>query len=87
MLTTLAPLLQARPAERGGAMAAIAMDAELPQVSVIIAMAGDAVRGSVPSAARGLPVALRAGELPMRTRQREVRLRIVIELPDRPAIG
>jgi hypothetical protein len=62
-------------------MAALTLVAELAQVNVILAMAGPAICRQL-YFARGSSMAIGAVQSGMRTRQWEVRLLAVIELPD-----
>ena len=68
-------------------MTAVAVQAELTQMAVIVAMTGDAIRGRLAAAAGRFPMAVGTSQFSVRAGERKMCLLVVIELPDRPAIG
>ena len=56
-------------------------------MAVIIAVTSHAIRRRLAAGAGCLPMAVGTGQLSVCAGEREMRLLVVIELPDRPAIG
>lgn len=59
----------------------------MPEVTVVVTVAGHAIRWRAAAAAWGLAMAIRAVQLAVCAGEREVGLTLVVEFPDRPAIG
>ena len=78
-------LVQTRALERGGRVAALALSAVLPQVDVVLLVAGQARRIQL-YFVRRLFVAARANELRVSAGECESRLLAVVEFPQTPAV-
>lgn len=78
-------LLQTGALEGDGGMAALALPPVLPQVHVILLVTGEAARVEL-HLVRRLLVAALAGELAVRSGERESGLLAMIEFPQPPAV-
>jgi len=78
-------LLQPCALETRGHVASLALAAVLPEVHIVLRMAGVAVLAQLHLVGR-LPVAVRAGDAGVRTGKREFSRLAVVELPEAPSI-
>ena len=67
-------------------MAALALSAELTEVNVVVAVTGGAI-GRQLHRARGAAMTIAAAQTCVSAGQRKLRLLVVIEVPQAPAIG